>query len=177
MQLLRLENHGKAAERGEPDAAGQAAEPLDRNNVDGREPRRGIQPQPYRRARERREPQVVAEGVRDERREHHARIGHGLAQITQAEQVVETQSPVAERGDEQGRADVRHRDAAQLLEDVAQVQVRHLPVQHKGDAAEYRERGNRPDPVPDRRSLGWGDVLCAHFRGSRAGLNGSAACT
>ncbi len=162
VQLLRLEQQRQATQRRKSNATREAAESLHRHDIDGREARRRIEPQANRGPGERGEPEVVAERVRDERREHHARIRHRLAQVAQAEQVVAAEDPVAERGDHQRRADVACGDAAQLAENIANVQVRDFAMEHVRHRAEYGERGDRADPAPDPRRLRLDGVLCGH---------------
>ncbi len=83
MQLFRLEQQGESAQCREANATREAAEALHRHDIDRREAGRGVQPQSDRSTRECREPQVVPERVGNERREHHARVAHGLAQVAQ----------------------------------------------------------------------------------------------
>ncbi len=97
--LVRLEEQRETAQRDEPDGAREAAEPLHRDYIDGRQACRRIQAQTNCRTRERRKPEVVPERVRDERREQQARVRYGLAQVPHPQEVVEAQDPVAERGD------------------------------------------------------------------------------
>ncbi len=165
-RVRRADQEGNAADRGEPDSDRQAGERGDGGDIDRGDPGCRIQPEADRGAGECREAERMTEGVGDERGEYDAGVGYRLAQITQRQQIVEAQQPVARRGAGESRQDARPRQIVQLGEHLAQVQLGQFPVQNIDDRAEDEERGERSDPADDpRRFLLNAGVHCPPRRG------------
>ena len=145
-----FERERQAAECRKTDRDGQAAEALHRCHIDRRQTGGGIQTKPHGAAGKGRKSQIVSKGVCNERRHERARIGHRLADITQGKEVVEAEQPIACGRKAQGNEHMHARGCAQLLEYLARMQVRKLPMQDKRDDCKYEERGERSDPAQVR---------------------------
>ncbi len=100
----------------------------------------------------RRKPEVVPERVGDEGREDHRPYTMVFRTYRRLEEVIEALAPSSYgRRDLQRRRDVDRRDAAQLVENIANVEVRDLAMEHIRHAAEQASAAMRTDPAPDPR--------------------------
>jgi hypothetical protein len=160
-----FERERQAAERRKADADGQAAEALDRCDIDRRQTGGGIHAKAHGAAGKGGKPQIVPKGVRNERRHEHARIGDGLADITQTQEVVKAEQPIARRRKTEGDDDMQARRLAQLLENLAGVQVRKLAPQNERNDRKYEERGEWSDPA-QARTVGLLELIARYWRAS-----------
>ncbi len=126
----------------------EAAEADHRGDLDRRQSLGAVDAITHGGAGERRQAEVVAEGIGDERGQHHPSRRDPAAEIAKGQSVVAGQQRVAQGGEGGGRGQPARGGGAQICDDLVQRMRRQHAMQHGCDEREGDEGGERGEPGP-----------------------------